>query len=192
MVCLRKRRATVPDDALTGVGDSNLPALAFHELSPDELRRETAASWPPPVVDMLLAAWEAAVRHPAYVTTTVADLVVAAVRFAATSRYPMVRLLEDVAAILPDSQVRDRLVKYAAFGGDVEPADIGQTWGSSGFVADSVPLALFSARAIGERPFAAIVGGAIAAGGDTDTVGSITGQIAGAALGMSAAAADRR
>ena len=33
--------------------------LAFHELSPDEFRRETAASWPPPVVDMLLAAWEA-------------------------------------------------------------------------------------------------------------------------------------
>src|SRR5450432_420472 len=36
--------------------------------------RETAGSWPPPVVEMLLAAWEAAVGHPAYVTTTVADL----------------------------------------------------------------------------------------------------------------------
>ncbi|HEX3906208.1 MAG TPA: hypothetical protein VH853_25530 [Polyangia bacterium] len=36
--------------------------------------RETAASWPPPVVDMLLAAWAAAVGHPAYVTTAVADL----------------------------------------------------------------------------------------------------------------------
>ena len=48
--------------------------LAFHELSPEDFRRETAASWPPPVVDMLLAAWEAAVGHPAYVTTTVADL----------------------------------------------------------------------------------------------------------------------
>ena len=116
--------------------------------------------------------------------------VVAAVRSVATSGYRMVRLLEDVAAILPDSQVRDRLVKYAAFGDDVEPADIGQTWGSSGFVADSVPLALFAARAIGERPFAAIVGGAIAAGGDTDTIGSITGQIAGAAVGLSALSED--
>jgi uncharacterized protein YbjT (DUF2867 family) len=48
--------------------------LAFHELSPDEVRRETAVSWPPPVVDMLLAAWGAAVGHPAYVTTAVADL----------------------------------------------------------------------------------------------------------------------
>ena len=48
--------------------------LAFHELTPDEFRRETAASWPPPAVDMLLAAWGAAVGHPAYVTTAVADL----------------------------------------------------------------------------------------------------------------------
>jgi uncharacterized protein YbjT (DUF2867 family) len=48
--------------------------LAFHELSPDAFRRETAASWPPPVVDMLLAAWGAAVGHPAYVTTAVAEL----------------------------------------------------------------------------------------------------------------------
>jgi uncharacterized protein YbjT (DUF2867 family) len=48
--------------------------LAFHELTPDDFRRETAASWPRPVVDILLAAWEAAIGHPAYVTTTVADL----------------------------------------------------------------------------------------------------------------------
>ena len=48
--------------------------LAFHELSPDEFRRETAATWPPSAVEMLLAAWGAAVGHPAYVTTTVADL----------------------------------------------------------------------------------------------------------------------
>jgi ADP-ribosyl-[dinitrogen reductase] hydrolase len=116
--------------------------------------------------------------------------VTAAVRFAATPGYRMARLLEDVAGILPDSQVRDRLLKYAAFGDDVEPADIGQTWGSSGFVADSVPLALFAARGIGHRPFVAIVGGAIGAGGDTDTIGSITGQIAGAAVGVSALSED--
>ena len=48
--------------------------LAFHELSPDDFRRETAATWPPSAVEMLLAAWGAAVGHPAYVTTTVADL----------------------------------------------------------------------------------------------------------------------
>jgi uncharacterized protein YbjT (DUF2867 family) len=48
--------------------------LTFHELSPDDFRRETADSWPKPAVEMLLAAWAAAVGHPAYVTTTVADL----------------------------------------------------------------------------------------------------------------------
>jgi hypothetical protein len=47
--------------------------LAFHGLSPAEFRRETADSRSPPVVEMLLAAWDAAVGHPAYVTTTVAD-----------------------------------------------------------------------------------------------------------------------
>jgi uncharacterized protein YbjT (DUF2867 family) len=36
--------------------------------------RETAGSWPPSAVEMLLAAWGTAVGHPAYVTTTVADL----------------------------------------------------------------------------------------------------------------------
>jgi uncharacterized protein YbjT (DUF2867 family) len=48
--------------------------LAFHELSPEDFRRETAATWPPSAVEMLLAAWGAALGHPAYVTTTVADL----------------------------------------------------------------------------------------------------------------------
>ena len=31
--------------------------IQFEELSPEEFRRETAGSWPGPVVDMLLAAW---------------------------------------------------------------------------------------------------------------------------------------
>jgi uncharacterized protein YbjT (DUF2867 family) len=48
--------------------------LTFHKLSPDDFRGETTGSWPPSAVEMLLAAWGAAVGHPAYVTTTVADL----------------------------------------------------------------------------------------------------------------------
>jgi uncharacterized protein YbjT (DUF2867 family) len=31
--------------------------LAFDELTPDEFRREPAATWPPSAVEMLLAAW---------------------------------------------------------------------------------------------------------------------------------------
>jgi uncharacterized protein YbjT (DUF2867 family) len=56
------------------IGDVLGRRLTFHELSPDEFRRETAESWPRSAVEMLLAAWGAAVGHPAYVTTTVADL----------------------------------------------------------------------------------------------------------------------
>jgi uncharacterized protein YbjT (DUF2867 family) len=48
--------------------------IRFEELSPDEFRRETDGAWPHPVVDMLLAAWGATIGSPAFVTTTVFDL----------------------------------------------------------------------------------------------------------------------
>jgi len=49
--------------------------IRFEELSPDEFRRETAGRWPGPVVDMLLAAWGATIGQPAFVTSTVSDVV---------------------------------------------------------------------------------------------------------------------
>jgi uncharacterized protein YbjT (DUF2867 family) len=48
--------------------------IRFEELSPDEFRRETAGRWPGPVVDMLLAAWGATIGRPAFVTSTVSDV----------------------------------------------------------------------------------------------------------------------
>jgi uncharacterized protein YbjT (DUF2867 family) len=48
--------------------------IRFEELSPEEFRRETARRWPGPVVEMLLAAWSAAVGRRAFVTSTVADI----------------------------------------------------------------------------------------------------------------------
>lgn len=48
--------------------------LRFHELSPDEFRRETAGVWPERAANMLLAAWGAAAGIPAYVTSTVAEV----------------------------------------------------------------------------------------------------------------------
>lgn len=48
--------------------------IRFEELSPDEFRRETQGSWPPAAVDMLLAAWGATMGTPAYVTSTVSDI----------------------------------------------------------------------------------------------------------------------
>jgi len=49
--------------------------IRFEELSPDEFRRETSGRWPGPVVDMLLAAWGATIGRPAFVTSTVSDVV---------------------------------------------------------------------------------------------------------------------
>jgi uncharacterized protein YbjT (DUF2867 family) len=48
--------------------------IEFEELSPDEFRTETEGSWPPAVVDMLLAAWGATMGTPAFITTTVFDI----------------------------------------------------------------------------------------------------------------------
>ena len=46
-------------------------ALRFEELSPEEFRRETAGVWPDGVAEMLLAAWQAALGRPAFVTSAV-------------------------------------------------------------------------------------------------------------------------
>ncbi len=56
------------------IGDVLGHQIRFDELSPDEFRRETAGTWPGPVVEMLLAAWGATIGHPAFVTSTVADV----------------------------------------------------------------------------------------------------------------------
>jgi hypothetical protein len=56
------------------IGDVLARPVTFEELTPDEFRSETAGTWPPPVVDMLLDAWAATMGRPAYVTTTVADV----------------------------------------------------------------------------------------------------------------------
>jgi ADP-ribosyl-[dinitrogen reductase] hydrolase len=60
-------------------------------------------------------------------------------------------------------------------------AEIAQTLGSSGFVAETVPLALEVARRIRDAGFETALYALNDAGGDTDTIGSIAGQIAGAA-----------
>jgi uncharacterized protein YbjT (DUF2867 family) len=56
------------------IGDVIGREIRFEEVSPDEFRREMAATWPGPAVEMLLAAWSATIGHPAFVTSTVADI----------------------------------------------------------------------------------------------------------------------
>ncbi|HEX6283233.1 MAG TPA: ADP-ribosylglycohydrolase family protein, partial [Pyrinomonadaceae bacterium] len=64
-------------------------------------------------------------------------------------------------------------------------ADVASRFGSSGYVVESVPLALYAARSIDRLPLYAVLRSAIEAGGDTDTIASMTGQIAGAWAGAS-------
>lgn len=56
------------------IGDALGRRIAFEEMTPDEFRSLSKGAAPSSVVDMLLAAWKAAVGQPAYVTTTVAAL----------------------------------------------------------------------------------------------------------------------
>src|SRR4029079_5071318 len=48
--------------------------IEFQELTPDEVRGETEGSWPRPAVEMLLSAWGATMGTPAYITSTVSDI----------------------------------------------------------------------------------------------------------------------
>ena len=78
---------------------------------------------------------------------------------------------QEIAAELPDSVVRDRLRS--------------RDYGASGYVADSVPLAIFASQKVAEIGFVSMLEQVIAAGGDTDTNASLACQIAGAQLGFS-------
>jgi uncharacterized protein YbjT (DUF2867 family) len=56
------------------IGDALERRIAFEEMPPEEFRSLSSATAPSTVVDMLLAAWNAAVGQPAYITTAVADI----------------------------------------------------------------------------------------------------------------------
>ena len=62
------------------IGDVVGRRIEFVELSLDEFRSETEGSWPRPVVDMLLAAWGATIGRPAFITSTVFDILGSAPR----------------------------------------------------------------------------------------------------------------
>jgi uncharacterized protein YbjT (DUF2867 family) len=62
------------------IGDVLGRRITFAELSPEEFRSQTEGSWPRPVVDMLLAAWGATTGSPAFITSTVFDILGSAPR----------------------------------------------------------------------------------------------------------------
>lgn len=85
---------------------------------------------------------------------------------------------------LPDSRVRDSLgTMSSATRSSIQ--EIAARYGASGFVAESVPLALVAAERGRELGFEQVLDQVIQAGGDTDTTASLTGQIMGARIGLS-------
>ena len=95
-------------------------------------------------------------------------------------------LVRAVAEELPDVRVTERLFELAALDPQTPPLEVASTFGCSGYVVESVPLAIFSASRAATIGFEAVVREVIQAGGDTDTNASIAGQIAGAWLGAAA------
>jgi uncharacterized protein YbjT (DUF2867 family) len=56
------------------IGDAIGRPLQLEELSPDEFRREPAATLPSAVTEMLLGAWQATLGRPAFVTSAIQEI----------------------------------------------------------------------------------------------------------------------
>jgi ADP-ribosyl-[dinitrogen reductase] hydrolase len=83
---------------------------------------------------------------------------------------------------LPDSAVRDRI--EALLSTQLPVLEVAQSFGSTGHVVDTVPLALYCAQLIDSEPLPKLLARAISVGGDADTVASIAGQLAGTVVGV--------
>jgi ADP-ribosyl-[dinitrogen reductase] hydrolase len=92
-------------------------------------------------------------------------------------------LIELVVKNLPDTNVRDRMVQLTSAASTCSLRDLARDFGCSGYVVESVPLALFGAQQIGSLGFRSMLEELVSCGGDTDTIGSIAGQVAGALVG---------
>lgn len=108
--------------------------------------------------------------------------VMLAIRAVLADRWSSERtFLECVVSQLPDSNVRDRIDQILALG--VSAQEIARRFGATGYVVDSVPLALHCAQDIAKKPLCSVLKQTISIGGDTDTIASIAGQIAGTVIG---------
>lgn len=92
-------------------------------------------------------------------------------------------LLRLVAEVLPDTQVRDRLIALAEIDEEIPLREVARRFGCSGYVIESVPLALCGASRVRILDFKTVLIELITSGGDTDTTASIAGQVAGALIG---------
>ncbi len=101
-----------------------------------------------------------------------------------TEWLPGISLLELITPKLPDSSVRDNLLKLQA-NSSLSIREAASLVGTSGHVIESVPFSIFAADKIRESSFENVLTEIILCGGDTDTNASIAGQIMGTFIGLS-------
>jgi ADP-ribosyl-[dinitrogen reductase] hydrolase len=99
-------------------------------------------------------------------------------------------LLTMVAQNLPDTKVKDRIVELAKIQTSSTIHEVGKQYGNSGYVVESVPLAIFAASKVDQIGFKEMLTALASIGGDTDTNCSMAGQIAGTLIGIHAIPAD--
>jgi ADP-ribosylglycohydrolase len=80
--------------------------------------------------------------------------------------------------------VRDRLLEFAEVPTETPVKDIAARFGSSGWVVETVPLALFVGLKMKQKTLESALTELPEPVEDADTIGSIAGQIAGARLGF--------
>jgi ADP-ribosyl-[dinitrogen reductase] hydrolase len=97
----------------------------------------------------------------------------------------MDELLGVVIGELPDCRVRDQLVSARRLGPDASLDVVAAECGSSGWVVETLPLAFVAAWRMQAGSFAETLNELVRIGGDTDTIASIAGQMAGCRLGSS-------
>jgi ADP-ribosyl-[dinitrogen reductase] hydrolase len=97
---------------------------------------------------------------------------------------PGMSLLELITPQLPDTAVRDNLLKLQA-NSSIGIREAAGLVGTSGHVIESVPFSIFAAGKIRESSFEEVLAEIIFCGGDTDTNASLAGQIMGAFIGLS-------
>lgn len=86
---------------------------------------------------------------------------------------------------LPDSRVRDRIIQLSSVYKNTSLPEIANEFGNSGYVVDSVPLAIITAKKIlNTSNFKECLISVTHAGGDSDSIASMAGQISGTALGL--------
>ena len=93
--------------------------------------------------------------------------------------------LRKIAQSLPDTNTRDRIIEMSEISDRWTIPEACNKFGNSGYVVESVPVALLGVVKSWEMGFEAAIESIISCGGDADTNASIMGQVAGSELGYS-------